>query len=204
MGHLSSSAGACINTLQISNESWNVLKNPNNQAKLYQNSYCSSFFLLHFLKTFIRSYLLYTPFLVLLFGFQPTLHMKYYLSMIIIQLSLFHHSTCGQWICACLRKNGKIQNVLKHLCLSNLAAVLCTHNAYSSGGAGLGFSMTGKLGCAWIGAWEVHGVWWCSDVGDVIVFKDRTNKVQQFWMWVPLPAHVEKYTKHAFLGARSS
>ena len=28
----------------------------------------------------------------------------------------------------------------------------------------MGSGMTGKLGRSWVGAWVVHGVWWCGDV----------------------------------------
>ena len=31
-------------------------------------------------------------------------------------------------------------------------------NAYRFGGVGFGFWLTGKLGCAWVSAWVVHGM----------------------------------------------
>ena len=34
-----------------------------------------------------------------------------------------------------------------------IAAVFCVAGVYWSGGVGLGFWLTGKLGCAWVGAW---------------------------------------------------
>ena len=33
------------------------------------------------------------------------------------------------------------------------------------GGVEMGLRLTGKLGCAWVGAWVVHG--WCMGGGDV-------------------------------------
>ena len=38
-----------------------------------------------------------------------------------------------------------------------LAAVSCSSDAPRLGGVGLGSGMTGKLGCAWLGAWVLHG-----------------------------------------------
>ena len=46
------------------------------------------------------------------------------------------------------------------------AAVSCSPNVYRLGGAGFGFRLTGKLGCAWVGAWQ--GAWVVGNVGDVV------------------------------------
>ena len=39
------------------------------------------------------------------------------------------------------------------------AVVSCSPNAYRLGGVKKGLGLTGKPGCAWVGAWVMHG--WC-------------------------------------------
>ena len=66
------------------------------------------------------------------------------------------------------------------------AAVSCSFSPYDSGAAGLGFWLTGKLGCAWGGAW--HGAWVVH--GSVLIYKDLAMVYTNDNWFVILLSHV--------------
>ena len=53
-------------------------------------------------------------------------------------------------------------------------AVSCSPDAYMLGGVGLGYGMTGKLGCAWVGAWVSawDGAWCVAWRGAWVVWRE--------------------------------
>ena len=71
-----------------------------------------------------------------------------------------------------------------------MAAVSCSPGVYKLPATGLGIWLTGKLGCAWVGArvgaWHgCMGAWcgWCGDGGGVVMF-GGVGKLHVYTTWI--------------------